>query len=61
MQIPVCENRGVCTTDCPLRPSCTKLRVSGLIRAVITDERTGEVYQDSYVNDIGIRDRKSVV
>lgn len=60
MQIPLCEHRGLCTTDCPNRETCLKTRTPGLIRTVITDERTGAVYQESYVNDIGVRRQEEI-
>ena len=50
--IPVCQNNGFCTADCPQRPSCTKPRIPFLIPAIVIHYRTGRIYPDEYINEL---------
>lgn len=50
--IPVCQNNGFCTAECPQRPSCTKPRIPLLIPAIVLHFRTGRIYPDEYINEV---------
>ncbi len=56
----VCENEGFCTSDCELRDTCRKQRISFLIHAVVIDYKNDEIYPDEYINELAILKQKLI-
>jgi len=58
--IPLCQNHGLCTAECPYRPSCRKARTPLLIPTLVVHYRTRKVYKDEYINELAQIKQESV-